>query len=111
MKSLFATLLFCAAPLFAQPERALLRATQDDILQAARSGRVSNKDRERNDNAMHHLSEFDAKYSRGDFDKGKLDAAIDDLKNIVKNNRMGPQEHDRLLDDLQRLRDFRQHHG
>ncbi len=115
MKKLLAPLaILCAGIASAQPERLereLVRHTEDDIQKAATFTRLSGKERDRNDSAVRHLAEFDAKYSRGDLDKGKLDQSIDDLKNIVEHNPLRGEDRDKLLDDLQRLRDFRKRLG
>ncbi len=39
---------------------------------------MSPKEKERYDNALHHLSEFDQGLAHARFDKGKLDTAIED---------------------------------
>lgn len=117
MKKLLAALVLVSAPLaWAQPgvrdvERELVRHTEDDIQKAATFTKLSGKERDRNDSAVRHLADFDARYSRGDFDKGKLDQAIDDIKNITEHNPLRGEDRDRLLDDLQRLRDFRKRHA
>jgi hypothetical protein len=116
MKKLLAALVFVSATLAPaqQPERVereLVRHTEDDIQKAATFTKLSGKERDRNDSAIRHLAEFDAKYSRGDLDKGKLDQVIDDIKNIIEHNPLRGEDRDKLLDDLQRLRDFRKHHA
>ena len=113
MKVLAALALVSATAAWAQPERVereLVRHTEDDIQKAATFTKLSGKERDRNENALRHLSEFDAKYSRGDLGKSKLDQSIDDLKNIIDHNPLRGEDRDRLLDDLQRLRDFRKRH-
>jgi hypothetical protein len=40
----------------------------------------------------------------GKFDKGKLDAAIDNLKDVVKNNTLESHDRDALAQDLSDLR-------
>jgi hypothetical protein len=115
MKMLLAvSALICANIALGQPERLereLVRHTEDDIQKAATFTKLSGKERDRNDSAIRHLAELDAKYSRGNLDKGKLDQSIDDLKNIVDHNPLRGDDRDKLLDDLQRLRDFRKRHG
>jgi hypothetical protein len=69
--------------------------------------RFSAKDRERYDNALRHLSEFDSSLSRGKYDQGKLDTAIDDVNNICKNNILSPPDRDMLQEDLRALRELR----
>jgi len=54
-----------------------------------------------------HLSEFDRELRRGHWDKSKLDDAIDDLKNVVKNNTLESRDRDQLAADLEDLRTMR----
>ncbi len=61
----------------------------------------------RYENVQHRLSEFDRDLSRDHFDKGKLDASIDSLKDIVKKNTLESHERDALAADLSDLRTLR----
>ena len=90
--------------------RDLVSHVQDDLRRAADFTRNNEKERERYENVQHHLSEFDRDLRRDHFDKGKLDTAIDDLKNVVKNNTLEGHDRDALaadLSDLRTLRDVR----
>ena len=90
--------------------RDLVAKVQDDLQRAAEFTRNNEKERERYQNVQRHLSEFDRELRRGHFDKDKLDSAIDDLKNVVKNNTLESRDRDRLaadLSDLRTLRDVR----
>ena len=52
--------------------------------------------------------DFDRDFTRGHFDKGKLNTAIDDLKNVVDHNTLDPQDRDALTADLRDLRVMRE---
>ena len=65
------------------------------------------KSESRYENVQHHLSEFDRELRRDHFDKGKLDAAIDNLKDVVKNNTLESHDRDALASDLSDLRTLR----
>jgi hypothetical protein len=78
-----------------------------DLERAERSSGAEGRERERYQNAQRHLSQFDARLSQGDFDKDKLDVAIDDLKNVVEHNTLSPRARDNLADDLRDLRQLR----
>jgi hypothetical protein len=83
---------------------------QDDLQRAADFTRTNEKERVRYENVQHHLSEFDRELRRDHFDKGKLDSAIDNLKDVVKNNTLESHDRDALatdLSDLRTLRDLR----
>lgn len=90
--------------------REIVDRVQADLEHAADFTRNNGKENERYHNVQHHLSEFDRELRRGHFDKDKLDAAIDDLKNVVKNNTLEARDRDALaadLSDLRTLRDVR----
>jgi hypothetical protein len=132
-------LVFCCS-LMAQPRRdygrgygrtrALVERVQSDLRRAERNGRPEGRDRyddrdrdrdrfarpdgkerERFDNAHRHLAQFDDRLSRDEFDKDKLDEAIDDVKNVAENNRLSPQARDGLRRDLADLRYMRSVRG
>jgi len=86
--------------------RHLVGRTDGDLRRI--SHRAANpKEQERYDNALRHLSQFDQSLAQGGYDKGKLDASIDDINNICKNNTLSPRERDVLLGDLGALRNLR----
>ena len=87
--------------------RDLVDRVQADLQRAAEFTRNNEKERERYHNAQHHLSEFDRELRKNHFDKDKLDAAIDDLKNVVKNNTLESHDRDALASDLSDLRTLR----
>ena len=87
--------------------RDLVSRVQNDLQKAADFTRNNGKERERYENVQHHLSEFDRELRRDHFDKDKLDTAIDDLKNVVKNNSLEGHDRDALASDLSDLRTMR----
>ena len=96
---------------FAQePARArdLVARVQDDLQRAAEFSRFKEKERVRYQNAQHHLSEFDRELTKGHFDQSKLDDAIDDVKNVLKNDTLGSRDRDALTRDLADLRTLRE---
>ena len=80
------------------------RGYSEDLERAADFTRKNDKERERYKNVQHHLSEFDGDLRAGKFDKGKLDDAIDNLKDVVKNNTLESHDRDALAQDLSDLR-------
>jgi hypothetical protein len=84
--------------------RDLVARVQQDLEHAADFTRKNDKERERYKNVQHHLSEFDGDLRAGKFDKGKLDAAIDNLKDVVKSNTLESHDRDALAQDLSDLR-------
>jgi hypothetical protein len=87
--------------------RDLVARVQEDLERAANFTRKNDKERDRYRDAQHHLSEFDGDLRAGKFDKGKLDGAIDKLKDIVKNNTLESHDRDALAQDLSDLRTLR----
>jgi hypothetical protein len=87
--------------------RDLVAHVQDDLRRAADFTRNNGKERSRYENVQHHLSEFDRELRRDHFDKGKLDDAIDNLKDVVKNNTLESHDRDALAADLSDLRTLR----
>jgi hypothetical protein len=87
--------------------RDLVARVQGDLQRAADFTRNNGKERERYFNVQHHLSEFDRELRKSHFDKDRLDATIDDLKNVVKNNTLESHDRDALAADLADLRTLR----
>lgn len=87
--------------------RDLVARVQNDLSRAEDFTRNNEKERVRYQNVQHHLSEFDRDLRHDHFDKGKLDTAIDDLKNVVKNNTLEGHDRDALASDLSDLRTLR----
>ncbi len=82
--------------------------TMSDLQGIARAnGAYSNRDRQRYDNALRHLGEFQDRLRRRQFDKDKLDQAISDVQNIVDNNRLDRRAKNVLWRDLGALRNMR----
>lgn len=92
-------------------EENLCQTVAADIQHTEGYTRLKGRERERIENALRHLSEFDSAFQRGKFDKDKLDKAIDDVKNLADNNAMSPEDRRLLHEDLDRLREFRAHRG
>jgi hypothetical protein len=87
--------------------RDLVARVQNDLQRAADFTRTNEHERVRYENVQHHLSEFDRDLSHDHFDKGKLDGAIDNLKDIVKKNTLESHDRDALAADLSDLRTLR----
>jgi hypothetical protein len=87
--------------------RDLVSRVQNDLQRAEDFTRNNEKERVRYENVQHHLSEFDRDLRRDHFDKGKLDSAIDNLKDVVKNNTLEGHDLDALASDLSDLRTLR----
>jgi hypothetical protein len=91
--------------------RSLIDRVAEDLRHASRANHAKGKERERIENAQHHLSDFDRSLSRGKFDKDRLDEAIEDLKNVADHNTLTPEDRDALNADLRDLRQLREQRG
>jgi len=98
-------------PAYRENRPDVLQMVENDLRNAAVHSSFSNKEARRYDNALRHLSEFQARLSRGSFDRGSLDRAIDDLNNVVRHNPLDYREREMLIGDLNRLREFRATRG
>ena len=79
----------------------------------ARQSPAIHKDRkqiERWENAQHSISNFDRNLSKGKYDKGDLDSAINNLKNVIEHNTLSSEDRDVLNRDLSDLRQYRAGH-
>ena len=115
--SLTATLLvlsFARTPAaFAQGDeyneaRNLVQRVQDD-LRTLHPNR--NKDRDRINDALKHLSELDRKLTKDKFSKGPLSDAIGNVKDILDHNTLETRERDMLNADIHDLRELRLYKG
>ena len=86
----------------------LVARVQDHLRRAERMTRARGRERDRYENARRHLSDFDQGLRRRRFDKGRLDTAIDDVKNVVERNPLSPDAKQDLSRDLAELRELRE---
>jgi len=56
------------------------------------------------------LNELQNDLASGRYEEPKLTEVITSLQRVVADNRMTPRDRDMLNDDLQRLRDYKEHH-
>ncbi len=87
--------------------RDLVAKVQTDLERAADFTRSNEKERSRYQSVQRKLSEFDRELKKGKFEKGKLDEAIDELKEVVKSNTLESHDRDSLSADLTALRILR----
>jgi hypothetical protein len=68
------------------------------------------RDRYRIDRTKHELDELQGMLEHGRYEPHELNEVISSLRRVVADNRMGRRDREVLNDDLNRLRDYRQHH-
>lgn len=94
----------------ADRERGVIDRTQNDLRTASDFERHNGKQISRYENAQRQLSDFDRELSQGHFDAGRLDHAIDSMKDVVDHNTLDPSNRDALQHDLADLRIIREDH-
>ncbi len=90
-------------------ERTVIDRTQNDLRAAAEFARHHGKQTARYEESQRHLSDFDRDLTKGHFDRGKLNDAVNDVKDVVDHNTLDPASRDALRTDLADLRDMREH--
>jgi hypothetical protein len=88
--------------------RNLVQRVQDDLRTLHPNG---NKDRDRINDALKHLSELDRKFTKDKFSKGSLSDAIGNIKDILDHNTLETRERDMLNADVHDLRELRLYKG
>ena len=88
--------------------RNLVQRVQDDLRTLHPNG---NKDRDRINDALKHLSELDRKLTKDKFSKGPLSDAIGNVKDILDHNTLETRERDMLNADIHDLRELRLYKG
>jgi hypothetical protein len=87
----------------------------DDVRQDVEHVRAttwpSGGDTYRLDDTVAALNQLQSKLADRVYDERDLNNVIGVLSRVVSDNRMGPRDRDILNDDLNRLRDYRDHHA
>jgi hypothetical protein len=91
--------------------RQLVQRVTDDLHHVMHRGARKDKERDRIDAALKHLSDFDRNLSNNKFAKDRLDEAIDDVKNVANNNTLDSGDRDTLNADVNDLRQLREVRG
>jgi len=83
---------------------------RDDVSRVQDSTPYFSGDQFRLVRVKEELNELQARYDEHGYDSGKMDDVIHALERVVADNHLAGHERDMLNDDLNRLRDFRDHH-
>ncbi|HXJ38629.1 MAG TPA: hypothetical protein VNH18_05085 [Bryobacteraceae bacterium] len=89
----------------------IVRRVISDLDRAASNSRADGHERKHFNEAVRKLNEFEDKWSRGRFDAGKLESAIDNLEHLADADRVHPRDRSILSRDLAELRQFRATRG
>ena len=71
---------------------------------------ASGKERTRLERTKQELFDLQGKLQAGRYDEHELSDVIDSMKKSANDDRLSPRDRDVLGDDLNRLRDYREHH-
>jgi hypothetical protein len=74
------------------------------------SGRAHDKERERLDRTEEELTKMQEDLDQGRWDNGVLNDVIDSIRKSSNDQRLAPRDRDVLADDLNRLKDYQDHH-
>jgi len=85
----------------------VIRAVEGDLQRAASRGYAGGRERNRIDQALRHLNDFEREASRGRFDRHALDKAIERIEDAVRHSGLDYRERNILIGDVNRLREFR----
>jgi hypothetical protein len=89
--------------------RDLVARAQSDVQKASQFTRNNEKgkERERFDNSQKSLAELDRSFSKGKYNKDRLDKAIEDIQSILDHNTLASEDRDVLRQDVTDLRAMR----
>jgi hypothetical protein len=78
-----------------------------NLNRAASQNRTDSHERDHFRRASQQLYEFRQRWAQGNFDRGRLDKAIDDLEHLTASNQIRRQDRSMLASDLNMLRSLR----
>ncbi len=90
--------------------RNLFQRVREDVEHVEHATIPFTGDRARLARTVTELNELQGKLGEGRYDERQLDDVMGALRAVVEENRMSPRDRDALSDDLNRLREFREHH-
>jgi hypothetical protein len=96
---------------YGQNQDYLIGRVMSDLNQAASGAYLDEHERKHFDEVAGNLQDFQARWSRGKFDTGKLDKAIHNLEHLAQADRVRGRDRETLTRDLYELRQFRATRG
>jgi hypothetical protein len=88
--------------------RKLVQRVEDDL---GTLHPTDQKDRDRVNDTLKHLSDLDRKFTKDQFRKGPLSDAIGNLQDVLDHNTLDTHERDTLNGDIHDLRELRLYKG
>ena len=92
-------------------QRRLFNRVREDLVHVQRETFPGGGDQYRLMRAFDELDDLQRKLDRGMYDRREVDDVIATLGNVVRDNRLSRPDREMLAGDLDRVRDFREHHG
>ena len=74
------------------------------------ANRAADKERERIERTKEELTKMQADLDRGRWDNGMVNDVIDSLRKSANDDRLARRDRDVLADDVNRVKDFQDHH-
>ncbi len=91
--------------------RNLFQHVREDVEHLQHSTFPFTGDQSRLSRTVYELNELQQKLAQGRYDDHELDDVMYALTSVLQNNRLSSRDRDVLSDDLNRMREFRQHHN
>ncbi len=91
-------------------KRNFFQRVREDVEHLQHSTFPFTGDQSRLSRTIVELNELQSKLAQGRYDEHELNDVMDALGSVLQNNRLSARDRDVLSDDLQRMRQFRDHH-
>jgi len=83
---------------------------RDDVDRVQSTTFPVSKDEYRLARTKEELGELQEKLAAGQYDQGELDEVINSLQKVVDSNKLSHRDRDMLSEDLDHMREYREHH-
>ncbi len=90
--------------------RNLFQRVREDVEHIQHSTFPFTGDQSRLSRTIFELNELQSKWAQGRYDEHELGDVMDALSSVLQSNRLSGRDRDVLADDLNRMREFREHH-
>src|SRR6185312_11396335 len=90
--------------------RNLFQRVREDVEHLQHTTFPFSGDQSRLSRTIFELNELQGKMAQGRYDEHELSDVMDALVSVLRNNRLSGRDRDILTDDLDRMRQFREHH-
>ncbi|HEX4750800.1 MAG TPA: hypothetical protein VH302_14760 [Bryobacteraceae bacterium] len=88
----------------------LFAQVREDLSHVNSAAWAAEREKHRLARTRQELTDLQVKLEQGRFDRDELNDVIDSLQKSADDQRLSPRDREVLADDLNRLRDYREHH-